>query len=97
MTLRKRGRAMHEDHRELMRRLFATATEIAEAAHVAASKGQSARLKQHECLACAGRLGKAARDLAAIAEAVAIVSCGDHADGRTRSPKRMRRKTSTSP
>ena len=65
---------MNDDHRELARRLFVAATELLEDALEASVQGQAPKLDPAELVACARRLRTAARDVAAIAEAVAVCS-----------------------
>ena len=64
---------MDADHRELVRRLFAAATEITETAHEAATAGQAAALTAGDYANAAGRLQGATRSLAALAEAAAAI------------------------
>ena len=64
---------MDADHRELVRRLFAAATEITETAHEAAIAGQSTALTAGDYTKAAHRLQRATRRLAALAEAVAVI------------------------
>ncbi len=64
---------MDEDHRELVRRLFVAAATRIEAAHEAAIAGQSEALTAGDYAAAAGRLQGAARDIAALAEAAAVI------------------------
>ncbi len=69
---------MDEDHRELLRRLFAAATELTETAHEAAIAGQSEALTAGAYAEAAQQLEAAARSLTALAEAAAgIASPGD--------------------
>ena len=65
---------MDDDHREILQRLFVVATEFVESAHDAATKGQSARLTAQGYAETAGRLQAAAHDIAALAEAAAIIA-----------------------
>ncbi len=65
---------MDDDHRELVRRLFAAATAMIETAHEAAIAGQSEALTAGDYAAAAGRLQGAARDIAALAEAAAVIA-----------------------
>ena len=58
---------MDDDHRELVRRLFAAATEMTETAHEAAIAGQSEALTAEAYAAAARRLQGTARDIAALA------------------------------
>ncbi len=60
---------MDDDHRELVRRLFAAATEMTETAHEAAIAGQSEALTAGDYAKAAHRLQGATRGLAALAEA----------------------------
>ena len=65
---------MDDDHRELVRRLFAAATALIETAHEAAVAGQSEALTAGDFAATARRLQGAARDIAALAEAAKVVA-----------------------
>ncbi len=65
---------MDEDHRELVRRLFAAATELTETAHEAATAGQSEALTAKAYAEAARRLQGAARDIAALAEAATVIA-----------------------
>ncbi len=65
---------MDDDHRELVRRLFATATELIETAHDAAAAGQSSEIAAGDYAAAARTLQATARDVAALAEAAMIVA-----------------------
>ena len=65
---------MDEDHRELLRRLFAAATELTETAHEAATAGQSEALTAGDYAEAARRLQGAARDIAALAEAATVIA-----------------------
>ena len=65
---------MDEDHRELVRRLFAAATEMTETAHEAATAGQSEALTAKAYVEAARRLQAAARDIAALAEAATVIA-----------------------
>ena len=65
---------MDDDHRELVRRLFAAATARIEAAHDAAVTGQSGEIACGDYAAAACRLQAAARDIAALAEAVRVIA-----------------------
>ena len=76
---------MDENHRELVRRLFAAATEITETAHEAAIAGQSAALTAGNYANAAHRLRGAARRLAALAEAAAIIVGPSDGDPSSRS------------
>ncbi len=69
-----RGGGMDDDERELLRHLFVAATEFVESAHDAATKGQSARHSAEDYADAARRLHAAARDIAALAEAAAIIA-----------------------
>ena len=64
---------MDDDHRELVRRLFATATELIETAHNAAVAGQSSEIAAEHHAEAARRLQATARDVAVLAEAAIIV------------------------
>ncbi len=65
---------MDEDHRELVRRLFAAATEMTETAHEAAIAGQSVALTAGDYAKAAHRLQRAARSLVTLAEAAAVIA-----------------------
>ena len=65
---------MDENRRELVRRLFAAATEMTETAHEAAIAGQSEALTAGAYAGAARRLQAAARDIAALAEAAAVIA-----------------------
>ena len=64
---------MDEDHRELVRRLFAAVTEITETAHEAAIAGQSEALTAGNYAKAAHRMQGATLSLAALAEAAAVI------------------------
>ena len=80
---------MDDDHRELLRRLFAAATELIETAHDAAIAGQSGEIAGRDHAAAAHRLHATARDIAVIAEAAMIVA-NPGIDQRRNRPKRSR-------
>ncbi len=65
---------MDDDHRELVRRLFAAATALIETAHESAIAGQSEALTAGDYAEAAHRLQGAARDIAALAEAAAVIA-----------------------
>ncbi len=65
---------MDDDHRELLRRLFATATALIETAHEAAVAGQASEIAAGDYAAVARRLQAAARDVAALAEAARVIA-----------------------
>ena len=65
---------MDDDHRELVRRLFAAATARIEAAHEAAVAGQSGEIAAEDYAAAAHRLQAAAQDIAALAEAARVIT-----------------------
>ena len=65
---------MEDDHRELVRRLFAAATEMTETAHEAAIAGQSEAQTVGDYATAARRLQGAARSLTALAEAAAVIA-----------------------
>ena len=80
---------MDEDHRELVRRLFAAATEMTETAHEAATAGQSEALTAKAYAEAARRLRGAARSLTALAEAATVIagpSDGDSSGRADRTP-----------
>ncbi len=65
---------MDDDHRELVRRLFAAATALIETAHDAAVAGQSSAIAAGDYATVAHRLQGAARDIATLAEAAAVIA-----------------------
>ncbi len=65
---------MDDDHRELVRRLFAAATALIETAHDATVEGQSEALTARANAEAAQRLEAAARDIAALAEAATVIA-----------------------
>ena len=65
---------MDDDHRELVRRLFAVATELIETAHDAAVAGQSDQIAAENYAEAARRLLATVRDVAVLAEAATIVA-----------------------
>ena len=65
---------MDDDHRELVRHLFATATAMLEDATEVAVAGQSLRLDPAQLADHGRRLQAAARNIANIAEAAVIVA-----------------------
>ncbi len=65
---------MDDDHRELVRRLFAAATALIETAHDAAVAGQSGAIAAGDYAEAARRLEAAARSLAALVEAAAVIA-----------------------
>ncbi len=71
---------MDADHRELLRRLFAAATEMTETAHEAAIAGQSEALTAGDYAEAAWRLRGAARDIAALAEAATVIASPSDGD-----------------
>ncbi len=80
---------MEDDHRELVRRLFAAMTGMTEAAHEAAIAGQSEALSAGDYAKAARQLEAAARGIAALAEAAAVIvgpDDGDTADRADRTP-----------
>ncbi len=70
---------MDDDHRELVRRLFAAATARIDTAHEAAVAGQSGGIAAGDYAAVARRLLAAARDIVALAEAARVIA-GDRLD-----------------
>ena len=64
---------MDDDHRELVRRLFAAMAEMAETAHEAAIAGQSEALTARAYAEAARRREEAAHSLAALTEAAAVI------------------------
>lgn len=65
---------MDDDHRELANWLFATATAMLEEAAGTAAAGQSPRNDALQLIELGRRLQTAARDVAVIAEAAAIIA-----------------------
>ncbi len=65
---------MDDDHRELVRRLFAAATELIEAAHDATVAGQSGETSAEDYAEAARRLHASARDVAVLADAAMIIA-----------------------
>ncbi len=65
---------MDDDHRELVRRLFAAATALIETAHDAAIAGQSGAIAAGDYAEAAHRLQAAVRDIAALAEAATVIT-----------------------
>ena len=64
---------MDDNDRELLRHLFAVATEIAETAHDVAASGQSGQLAAQEYVDLARRLQTAAGKITTLAEAAAVI------------------------
>ena len=73
---------MDDDHRELVRHLFAAATARVETAHEAAIAGQSGEIAAGDYASVAQRLQAAAQDIAALAEAARVIATGqfDHSE-----------------
>ncbi len=65
---------MDDDHRELVRRLFASATDLIEIAHDAAVAGQSGEIAARDYVEATRRLQATARDIVALADAAMIVA-----------------------
>jgi len=65
---------MDKDYRDLLRRLFAAATDMTETAHEAAIAGQSEALSAKAYAEAARRLRGAARSLTALAEAATVIA-----------------------
>ncbi len=65
---------MDEGHLEPVRHLFAAATDMIETAHEAAIAGQSEALTARDYAEAARRLRGAARGIAALAEAAAVIA-----------------------
>ncbi len=65
---------MDDDHRELVRRLFAAATARIEAAHESAIAGQSSGLSTDDYANAARRLLTTARDIVALADAARVIA-----------------------
>ena len=68
---------MDDDDRELVRRLFTSATELIETAHHAAVAGQSGAIAAGEYAANVHQLHAAVRDIVVIAEAAKIIGNPD--------------------
>ena len=81
---------MDDDYRELVRRLFAAATEMIETAHDAAVAGQSGEIAAGDYTEAARRLQGAARDIATLAEAALIIARTSPENGRLSDEKRPR-------
>ncbi len=71
---------MDENRREFVRRMFAAATALIETAHEAAIAGQSEALSAGDYAAAARRLRGAARDIATLAEAAAVIAGPSNGD-----------------
>ena len=65
---------MDDDDRELLRHLFAVATEIAEMIHDAAAEGQSGHLDARNYADLAHRLRMAAGKITALSEAAGVIA-----------------------
>jgi transcription elongation GreA/GreB family factor len=65
---------MGDDDRELVQHLFAASMARIEAAHDAATAGQSSEVAAGDHVALARRLQAAARDIAALAEAARVIA-----------------------
>ncbi len=70
----RQRRDMDDDHRELVRRLFAAATELIETAHDAAVAGQSGEIAAGDYAAAAHRLQATAWEVASLSQAAMIVA-----------------------
>jgi hypothetical protein len=81
--------ATDDDHQELARRLFATATAMLEDATEVAGAGQSPVASPAGLAACARRLAVAAREVVIIAEAAGIAAQSgiDHPPNRRKTPR----------
>ena len=75
---------MDDDHRELVRRLFAAATALIETAHDAAIAGQSGAIAAGDYAEAAHRLQGATRSLAALAEAATVIAGPSDGDPSSR-------------
>ena len=73
---------MDDDHRELVRHLFAAATARVAIAHEVAVAGQSGEIATGDYAAVAQRLQAAAQDISALAEAARVIATGqlDHSE-----------------
>ena len=80
---------MDDDLRELVRHLFAAATELTEAAQEAPIAGQLEALTAGDYAAAARRLLGAARDIATLAEAATVIA-GLAKDGAQAGPESPR-------
>ncbi len=80
---------MNDNDRELVRRLFTSATELIETAHNAAVAGQSGEIAAGEYVEIARQLQAAARDIVALAEAAMVVANPD-INQRRNQPERSR-------
>ncbi len=65
---------MDDYRRELLRQLFAAATELIETAHDAAIAGQSGEIAAEDYAEAARRLRAAAGDIAALADAAMVLA-----------------------
>jgi len=81
---------MDDSYRELTNRLFATATAMLEDAIEHAVAGQSAKHSPRQLLLHAERLQQAAREIAVIADACAIVARLASAERRNRPKPKLR-------
>jgi len=80
---------MEDDHRELVRHLFAAATDMIETAHETATAGQSEALSAEAYVAAAQRLRGVAGGIATLTEAAAVIAGpgdGDPAGRADRTP-----------
>ncbi len=77
---------MDDDHRELVRRLFAAATALIEIAHDATVAGQSGAIAAGDYAEAAHRLLGPARDIASLAEAATVIA-GPVKDGARAGPE----------
>ncbi len=77
---------MDDDHRELVRHLFAASAALIETAHDAAVAGQSGAITARAYAEAAQRLLGAARDIAALAEAATVIA-GPVKDGARAGPE----------
>ncbi len=65
---------MDDDDQELLRQLFAVATEITESAHDVAAEGQSGQLAARDYADLAHRLRTAAEKITALSEAAGVIA-----------------------
>ena len=83
---------MDRDQRDLVQRLFVTATIILEDAHQIAIAGQSHKRASKGYAACADRLRNSALDLRAVTDSVLVVLRQNREPARRNNRKRRRAK-----
>ena len=74
---------MDADRKELVHRLFALETEVAEAAHETSVSGQAPTLTPETLTGLVGMLSRRADDLTTVARAIAVVCADDETDPPT--------------